>query len=296
MSKNQEKIKAALDRIDNAVESINTDKDWLNYLCFQSKFYNYSYGNTILIYSQNPEATYVRGYKAWNQLGRYVKRGSKGLAILAPCFKKIEEFKEPKDKSIYQDAKGEKETKRVLSGFRVTYVYDIADTDGSDEYLPVLVRGLAGNGDAEKEIYEKLLAVISMEHTVKEVTGTASKGSFNLDTGVICVRADLEYLQKIKTLLHEYGHAVDFKLHPEFDISRNRRELIAESVAFVVAMRLGLDTSAYSMSYIKSWLKDKEELKIIADSVQKISAEIINKLAESSDSAFSNLREEQEEE
>lgn len=61
-------------------------------------------------------------------------------------------------------------------------------------------------------------------------------------------------------------------------------------------MRLGLDTSAYSMSYIKSWLKDKEELKIIADSVQKISAEIINKLAESLDSAFSNLKEEQEEE
>ena len=294
MSKNQEKIKAALDRIDNAVESINTDKDWLNYLCFQSKFYNYSYGNTILIYSQNPEATYVRGYKAWNQLGRYVKQGSKGLAILAPCFKKIEEFKEPKDKSIYQDAKGEKETKRVLSGFRVTYVYDIADTDGSDEYLPVLVKGLAGNSDTEKEIYEKLLAVISREHTVKEVTGTGSKGSFNLDTGIICVRADLEYLQKIKTLLHEYGHAVDFKLHPEFDISRNRRELIAESVAFVVAMRLGLDTSAYSMSYIKSWLKDKEELKIIADSVQKISAEIINKLAESSDSAFSNLKEDEE--
>lgn len=296
MSKNQEKIKQALDRIENAVESINTNEDWLKFLSFQSLFYNYSFGNAMLIYSQNPEASYVKGYKAWNQLGRYVKKGAKGLAILAPCFKKVEEFKEPKDRSVYQDAEGEKETRKVISGFRVTYVFDIADTDGSDEYLPVLVKGLAGNSDAEKEIYERLLAFISTEHTVKEVTGTASKGSYNLETGVICVRSDVEYLQKIKTLLHEYAHAIDFKLHPEPDVSRNRRELIAESVAFVVSMRLGLDTSSYSMSYIKSWLKDKDELKIIADTVQKVSAQIINNLAESSDSAFSNLKEEQEEE
>ena len=296
MNKNQEKIKTALERIDSALASINSDEDWLKYLCFQSRFYNYSFGNAMLIYSQNPEASYVKGYKAWNQLGRYVKKGSKGLAILAPCFRKVEEFKEPENKAIYQDAEAQKETRRVISGFRIAYVYDIADTDGSDEYLPVLVKGLAGNSDAEKEIYERLLAFISTEHTVTEVTGTASKGSYNLETGVICVRADLEYLQKIKTLLHEYAHSIDFKMHPEPDVSRNRRELIAESVAFVVSMRLGLDTSSYSMSYIKSWLKDADELKIIADTVQKVSARIINNLAESSDSAFSNLREEQEEE
>ena len=69
----------------------------------------------------------------------------------------------------------------------------------------------------------------------------------------------------------------------------------AESVAFIVSLRLGLDTSRYSMSYIKSWLKDKEELKIIADSVQKIAYTIITELAESSDSAFSMLKEESEE-
>lgn len=293
MSNNQDKIKAALKRIDDSLATINTDKDWLQYLSFQSLFYNYSFGNTILIYLQNPNATYVKGYKAWNQLGRYVKKGSKGLAILAPCFKKTEVFKEPDNKAEYHDAEGEKEIKRVISGFRIAYVYDIADTDGSDEHIPVLVKGLAGNSEQEKEIYDRLLDVISKEYTVKEVIGTASKGSYNLETKVISVRSDLEYLQKIKTLLHEIAHAVDFLLHPEPDISRNRRELIAESVAFVVSLRLGLDTSSYSMSYIQSWLRDKEELKIIADTVQKVSYIIINKLAESSDSAFSNLREDE---
>ena len=292
VNKNQEKIKTALARIDDCLATINTNEDWLKYLYFQSKFYHYSFQNAMLIYSQNPEATFVKGYKSWNQLGRYVKKGATGLAILAPCYKKVEEFKEPDNASVYQDKEAQKETKRILAGFKVTYVFDIADTDGSDEYIPVLVKGLAGNSEAEREIYEKLVAFISTEHEIKEVTGTASKGSYNLDTGIISIRGDLEYLQRIKTLLHEYAHALDFDMHPEEDVPRNRRELIAESVAFVVALRLGLDVSSYSISYIKSWLKDNDELKIIADSVQKISMKIINNLAESEDSAFSYLKEE----
>ena len=295
MSKNQEKIKAALNRIEDCLATINTDEDWLKFLSFQAQFYNYSFGNAMLIFSQNPNATYVKGYKAWNQLGRYVKKGSKGLAILAPCIRKVEVFKEPENKNLYHDEEAEKEIRKVVSGFRIAYVYDIADTDGDDSILPILVTGLAGNSEQEKEIYERLLNVISKEHCVQEVSGTASKGSFNLETKVISIRDDLEYLQKIKTLLHEYAHLLDFQMHPENDISRNRRELIAESVAFIVSLRLGLDTSRYSISYIKSWLKDKEELKIIADSVQKIAYTIITELAESSDSAFSMLKEESEE-
>ena len=291
---NADKIKAALERIEQGLETINTDEDWLKFLRFQSLFYQYSFGNTMMIFLQNPEATYVMGYKAWNKLGRYVKRGSKGLAILAPCIKKVEVFKEPENKSEYHDQEGEKETKKVLSGFRIAYVYDIADTDGSDEMLPVLVKGLSGNSDTEKEIYDHLYSVLSKEFTIQEVSGTASKGSYNLESKIISIRSDLEYLQRIKTLLHETAHAYDFKMNPEEDIPRNRRELIAESVAFVVSMRLGLDTSSYSMSYIQSWLKDKDELKIIADTVQKISYRIINLLAESDDPAFINLRESEE--
>ena len=136
--------------------------------------------------------------------------------------------------------------------------------------------------------------MLSKKFTIKEVTGTSSKGSYNLESGVISVRKDLEYLQRIKTLLHEVAHHYDFELNPNDDIPRNRREILAESVSYVVSLRLGLDTSAYSFSYIQSWLKDKDELKIIADTVQKISFIIINLLAESSDSAFSTLQESEE--
>ncbi len=295
MSKNQDKIKAALQKIDDSLAAISSDEDWLKFLHFQSQFYTYSFGNAMLIFAQNPNATYVCGYRAWNDLGRYVRRGAKGLAILAPCIRKEEVFKEPENKAEYHDEEGEKEIRKVIKGFRIVYVYDLADTEGDDSKLPVLVTGLAGNSDEEKHIYERLYAYISSKLAVQEVYGTASKGSYNLETKLISVRADMDYLQKAKTILHEYSHYLDFEMNPDENISRNRRELVAESCAFVVSARLGLDTSRYSMSYIQSWLKDKAELKFIADTVQKISYRIITELAESSDSAFSNLREESEE-
>lgn len=119
MNKNQDKIKAALESIEAMVSSINTDKDWLSYLSFQSQFYNYSSQNAMLIWVQNPEARYVKGYKSCNKLGRFVKKGSKGIQILAPCMKTKEFIKEPADKKEYHDAEAEKVIQKVLTGFRV---------------------------------------------------------------------------------------------------------------------------------------------------------------------------------
>ena len=287
----QEKIKEALVRIDQGLENINTNEDWLAFLRFQAQFYSYSAGNAMLIFMQNPQASYVMGYRAWNKLGRFVRKGEKAISIIAPCFRKVTEFKEPEDKRIYNDEAGEKEKKRIISGFRLAYVFDLAQTEGDDSQLPVLVRGLAGNGQEEQELYYRLKDFVSSKLPFEEVSGTASKGSYSIETGVVSVRSDLDYLQKIKTVLHEYAHHVDFRLNPDKDIPRNKRELIAESVAFVVSLRLGVDTSGYTMGYLKTWLKDRDELKEIADSVQKIASIIIKELAGSEYSAFSNLKE-----
>lgn len=292
---NADKIKTALEEIDTGLATINTNEDWIHFLSFQAQFYNYSFGNAMLIYIQRPDATYVKGYKAWNQIGRHVVKGAKGIGIICPCIRKIEVIKEPLDTNVYNDKEAEKEIKKVISGFRMGYVYDLSDTAGDDSQLPVLVTGLLSSTDEEKALYESLISYVSKEYCVQECDCGSSKGSYNLETHVISINNKIEYRQKIKTLLHEYSHALDFKMHPDDDIPRNKRELIAESTAFVVCLRLGVDTSSYSFSYLKSWLKEPDELKKIADSVQKISYEIINGLAGSSDSAFLNLKEESEE-
>ena len=158
--------------------------------------------------------------------------------------------------------------------------------------LPVLVTGLQGSSEQEKAVYEALLKYVSSQYCVQEVTGISAKGSFNIETKVITVRSDLQYQQKLKSLLHELSHALDFDMHPDMTIPRNKRELVAESCAFVICLRLGIDTSSYSFSYLRSWMKDPKEIGEIADCVQKISSKIINELAGADDLAFSNLVEE----
>lgn len=274
----QKKIKDALKQIDEGIAAISSNENWMQFLAFQSRFYRYSFANTMLIYMQKPDASFVKGYRAWNQLARYVKKGSKGIAILAPCVRKVKDTESVADRTDCKDTV-DGQAKKVIAGFRIAYVYDIADTDGSDEFLPVLVKGICGNGDREKELYEKLRDAIRAEHPVLEVKDTASKGSYNKETGIICINTCYDYLQRIKTLLHEYAHAVDFAMNPGENIQRNIRELVAESVAFIVMQYMGFDTGAYSMGYIRSWLREAEELKTIAETVQKIACGIIDRIS-----------------
>ena len=284
-------INTAIKKVSEGVASLETSDSWLTYLTFCSRFYNYSYNNIILILMQQPNASYVASYSTWRKMNRYPRRDEKGIAILCPIFKRIEVIKESSNTRIYNDKEAEKEVKTLLSGFRIGYVFDISQTDGDDSMLPVLVKGLAGNSNEEKALYEALFKYVSSKHCVQEVTGISAKGSYNIETKVISIRSDLEYRQKLKSLAHEFFHLKDFEMNPDLNIPRNKRELLAESCSYVLCLRLGVDVSDYSFGYIKSWLKEPKELGEIADSVQKIISNTFHELAESEDFAFSHLLE-----
>src|SRR6202034_3129457 len=106
------------------------------YLDAMSRFHNYSFGNVLEIARQRPTATRVAGLYAWNQLGRKVKKGEKGIRILAP----IVGIKRKKDEEAEKDIT--KQNTRVLVGFRNAYVFDVAQTDGAE--LPAM-REMSGS-------------------------------------------------------------------------------------------------------------------------------------------------------
>lgn len=293
MKNNNERINQALNSVDKYLQNIDTNKDWIDYLRFQSKFYNYSAQNTILIMSQFPEASYVAGYTKWQKLNRYVKKGEKGIQILAPIIKKKEYIKEPSNPNEYHHSEAEIETKSVLVGYRIVHVYDLLQTEGSDEFIPTLVSGLKELNSDNKKLYQQLLNIFSKEFSINEVSDTSAKGSYNLISKEIAIRSDLSSTQKIKTLIHEIVHAYDFKMHPDENISRSKREIIAESTAYIIALNIGIDTASYSIPYLKSWLKTKDDIKNVADTVQKLSNIIITKIAGSLDSAFLDLKEDE---
>ena len=73
----------ALNELAQALKEGKSDK-LLEYLGMLSRFHQYSFGNCMLIFMQKPDATHVAGFGRWKDLNRFVKKGEKGIAILAP--------------------------------------------------------------------------------------------------------------------------------------------------------------------------------------------------------------------
>ena len=105
---------AALDTLHKGVADIMTSNGWKRALKFRQRFHNYSYLNTLLILAQRPNATLVAGYRTWQTSNRFVRKGEKGIAILAPLL-----VRDPDDRDQLN-----------LVGFKTVYVFDLAQTDG----------------------------------------------------------------------------------------------------------------------------------------------------------------------
>src|SRR4029077_14962989 len=81
----------ARERLAEAVERMADSETFAAWLRARATFHDYSFGNVCLIVSQRPDATQVAGYKTWQSLGRQVRKGERGIRILAPCVRKVED-------------------------------------------------------------------------------------------------------------------------------------------------------------------------------------------------------------
>src|SRR5260370_30703963 len=117
----------------------------------RGKFHRYSFGNIREIARQMTSASRVAGLYAWNQLGRKVKKGEKGIRILAPMIG----TKRKKDKEADKDIT--KQNEPVLVGFRPVYVFDVSMTDGPE--LPDLKERVKGEvGEYRERLIDFILA------------------------------------------------------------------------------------------------------------------------------------------
>src|ERR1700685_4637117 len=132
------KTKDAVDYLVQSLESGHSEV-LTQYLGAMARFHTYSFGNVMLIARQKPDASNVAGIRTWNSLGRFVKRGEKGIFILAPMVGRRS------TKGVATDEPNEDATtegQRTLYGFRAVYVFDVSQTEGKD--LPTLTEV---NGD-----------------------------------------------------------------------------------------------------------------------------------------------------
>ncbi len=165
------------------------------YLRAMAKFRNYSFGNIMLIARQKPDATNVAGFRTWNSLGRFVRRGEKGIFILAPMVGN----KRKKDENAEQNADA-KETQPTLYGFRGVYVFDIAQTEGKD--LPTLTE-VNGDVSGYRERLFKFVEAQSVELSFSERIAPAKGLSYG---GKITLLSGMQPAEEFSTLTHEIAH------------------------------------------------------------------------------------------
>ena len=287
-NKNAQQVREITDKLEQGIKELFESERFKEYLRTMSKFYNYSFNNTLLIAMQKPEATYVAGYTSWQRnFDRQVMKGEKGIKILAPAPYKAQEEREKIDPLtqkpvIGADGKAVTETVEVLRpAFKVVSVFDVSQTDGKE--LPdIIVDELKGTVENYEAFFDALRQESPVPISFEDIPGGA-KGFFSPVESRIAIQEGMSEIQTVKTAIHEIAHAKlhavkpDEKAAPEDKKDRHTKEVEAESVAYTVCQRYGIETSDYSFGYIAGWSSGKEtkELKSSLDTIRKTAAEMI---------------------
>jgi antirestriction protein ArdC len=346
-SKNAQQVREITDKLEQGIKELFESERFKEYLRTMSKFYHYSFSNTLLIAMQKPEATYVAGYTSWQRnFDRQVMKGEKGIKILAPAPYKAKEEREKIDPSTQKpvlDADGNPVTETVevmRPAFKVVSVFDISQTDGKE--LPdIIVDELSGSVENYAAFFEALKQESPVPISFEDIPGGA-KGYFSPVENRIAIQEGMSEIQTIKTAIHEIAHAklhsidrpepeptwkivmvseggtkrdflsgfaseaeanaaaehegwrfvdenrFEWRLEVEEDTSaaqdmrkdRHTKEVEAESVAYTVCQRYGIETSDYSFGYIAGWSSGKEtkELKGSLETIRKTAAEMIDSI------------------
>jgi antirestriction protein ArdC len=261
-------IRSTIEQLANETDSARQSELFKAYLRTSAAFWNYSWGNQMLIWRQRPDATYIGGFHTWLKCGRYVRKGEKGIAILAPMF-----FR---DKVKAQDGT-ETETERIW--FKVVYVFDLSQTDGAA--LPELP--MRSVGDRGQDMLDRLLrfaesrsiAVRFVEKcNLSGAAGTSSYKEIEIRT------SDADIATQAATLAHEIAHSLlhwtaDWKQITTRDgkpIDIQQRELEAEATAYVVSQYFSVQTPSefYLASYRVTPAMLLEAVETIAATVKTI--------------------------
>lgn len=276
-----DRTKDIIEQLENGIKDTLNSQKYKEFLRVQSMFHAYSFNNAMLIFVQKPDATRVAGYKTWQKLERQVMKGEKGITILAPSatqYRKLVDKIDPNTGLPEKDpATGEiikiKEPAKVLS-FRPVSVFDISQTDGKE--LPDICSELLGDSKAAEKIINAIKSISSVP-VVELPISDGSKGFYSRSENVIALKEGMSLDQTAKTLVHEYAHSLLHNADAAALMDRATKEVQAESVAFIVSNRYGLDTSDYSFEYLAAWSSGKElkELKTSFDLIQKTANKII---------------------
>ena len=275
--------------LESGVSDFFTSEKYGEYLKTMTKFHRYSFNNTLLIAMQRPEATLVTGYRNWQSMGRQVKKGEKGITILAPAPKKQKKAQALYDQNqmpVLDEQGNQKyeEVEVVIPRFKATTVFDIDQTEG--EPIQTIAPEELTEAVRDFDLFIQAITDISpVPIRFDEIEGSA-KGYYDNANKEIVIREGMSESQTIKTAIHECGHAMlhdrDLMLASGIKKDRETKEVEAESVAYSVCSAFQIETSDYSFPYIAGWSsgRDMKELRSSMDTIRQTAGKMVDDLTE----------------
>ena len=241
------------------------------YLSALARFHHYSFGNMMMIVTQFPDASKVAGFHTWRKLGRWVKQGESGIAILAPMIGRKKEHAESNNRG---DALLDKV--KPVFGFRAVHVFDISQTEG--EELPKLseICGSPGfNLVCLEGVYQTLNIKLETRPMPDGMRGVSLGGH-------VVVKEGLNNSMRFRVLAHELAHEWMHGPQHRMTLAKTVRETEAEAVAYVVCRSFGLDCSTRSSDYIQMYRGDEVTLMASLGRIQRTATRIIESMSQSS--------------
>ena len=288
--KQSAQIEAVTAQLEQGVKDVFNSEEYKSFLDVMARMPRYSLNNQLLIAMQSEgKATMCQSFTGWKEMGRFVKKGEKGLKILAPAPYTIKTEQNKVDQDTGRtviDANGDpvKETKEItINAFKVVSTFDVSQTDGKE--IPTIgVHELVGNIEGYGMLLHALQEVSPVPISFENIEGGA-KGYYHQIEKRIAIQDGMSEVQTVKTAIHEMAHQ---KLHAVIspDVmdqqSRQSKEVEAESVAYVVCQHYGMNTADYSFGYVAGWSDGKEipELKASLQIIRNAAAEMITAIDE----------------
>jgi N-terminal domain of anti-restriction factor ArdC len=257
-------IKQAVDHLIQQLEA-GKSETLTAYLGAMARFHNYSFGNILAIARQRPTATRVAGFGRWKELGRFVKRGEKGIQILAP----IIGYRRKKDDAV-QDRDASANPQPMLIGFRAVYVFDVAQTEGED--LPEFEHNITGEVGEHRD---RMIAFLAMQNITLEFSEKIAPALGVSYGGRIALLPGQSKAEEFTTLVHETAHELLHKAERRTMTTATVRETEAEAVAFIVGQSVGLEMGTASSDYIQMYAGNAALLTESLEVIQRTSAVIL---------------------
>jgi hypothetical protein len=259
---NYEQAKQIVERaVGQLAESLERGRseELKSYLAAMAKFPRYSLHNILLILAQRPDTVRVAGYHTWKSLGRIVKRGAKGILILAPLIRH----------SRSRSASETEENATRLAGFRGVHVFAQEDTEGQP--LPAL-----SECHGDPSVHTARLKEFVVARNVQVEYSDAIRPAFGqCSVEKIVLLPDLSAAMEFAVLAHEVGHLLLHFGPNRRELSKQVRETEAEAVAFVACNAIGLEAVQSASEYILLYAGDKKLFSESLENIRRAGSDIV---------------------